>query len=135
MSEYTLYRAASDDFAIDSISFAADEHDAREYLADANPGFGGDTLYVTTVTIEDAEILDISDSADPLTDLLDAAGAEDGGRDVYARIADLDIVDALHASGYNWVRVTDNYPVDCDTFTWLGWTEENDARMPVLVER
>lgn len=123
----TLYRAADDGIITDCASFSASREVAEAYLD--NPGFGGRSLWSADVDLESASVLDLYDDADPvqtIVDLLDvrhpgAIGADEWVPRICSRLAD---------AGYEWVRVRDSYPVDAETWIWVGgdepeMTEEN----------
>lgn len=118
----TLYRAADDDYLSDCASFAAYRSDAEAYLD--NPGFGGSRIWVTEVEIDDDAVLDIRSSRDDaqVQALLDAieSDREPCGATVDAILGEPAVVEALTSRGYRWVRLTDSYPDDCETWTWLG---------------
>jgi hypothetical protein len=127
----TLYRAADDDYLSDCASFAADQSDAEAYLD--NPGFGGSTLWETTVDVADDQVLDIRSDRDDaqvqaVLDAIDSA-REPCGASVDSILAEPRVVEALVARGYRWVRLTDSYPEGAETWTWLGAGDE-----PVLSE-
>ena len=126
MTARTLYRAADDDYLSDCASFAADQSDAEAYLE--NPGFGGVTLWQTTVDVAVDQVLDIRSDRDDdqVAAILDAIGSdrEPCGATVDAILAEPRTVEALVAEGYRWVRLTDSYPEDCETWTWLGAGDE-----------
>ena len=116
----TLFRAGNDDVMTGPTSFAADIDDARAYLD--NPGFGGGTLYETTVCICRRALLDVTDSSDQEAAIREAAGLSDD--DYGAVTADFllsqqPVVDALVDAGYEWVRLLDTYPEGAVVYTWL----------------
>jgi len=114
-----LYRAGKSDILTGPTSFAVDINDARAYLQ--NKGFGGKTLYTTTVEIDDEVILDIR-GTDQLEALREAAGLDEYAYgDVTADylLAQEPVVDALVERGYEWVRLLDTFPEDADVMTWL----------------
>lgn len=119
MRSITLWRAAEDDSISDSASFAAERGCAEAYLD--NPGFGGSTLYRADVEIDDSRVLDLYDLG------------EDRGLERLREITPhcptgaIDVCEAvprisyeLRDAGYDWVRVRDNHPADCETWIFVG---------------
>lgn len=118
----TLYRAGDDSILTGATSFSPDRDIAKAYLS--NPGFGGRTLFRTQVEINPEYLLDIRSDDDEaqINAILRAAGLEDrsyGNVTADWLLAQEDVIDSLKASGYEWVRLTDTFPVGADTFTWL----------------
>lgn len=116
----TLYRATDDDYPTQPTAFAAEIESAREYLD--NPGFGGSTLYRTTVEVDADEVLDVRSERDDaqLAALVRASGRAHPGAmtaDMYAMQPST--VEGLVAAGYRWVRIIDTYPVGSETWIWL----------------
>lgn len=112
-----LWRAADSDYISDSCSFANDRDAAEAYLD--NPGFGGSVLYYADVEIDDDELLDLTGD-DALQTLLDALDSDHdygaiGVDELVPRVAS-----ALCDAGYQWVRVSESYPVDTITYIYVG---------------
>jgi hypothetical protein len=110
-----LYRAADTDILTGPTSFAADLDCARAYLD--NPGFGGSTLY--QVDVEPESVLDLTDESDQLDALVELTGIDMGSTTADHMLAHEHVVASLVELGYTWVRLTDTYPDDCETWTWL----------------
>ena len=117
----TLYRAADDDsLPTGCAAFAEAREVAEAYLA--NPGYGGATLWAAEVEIDEARVLDIYDSADPVAALCEASGlAHPGavGADEWVP-RDVALQDALYTRGIHWVRVRESHPADAVTWLWVG---------------
>ena len=117
-----LWRAADNDYIGHTASFASCRIDAEAYLD--NAGFGGSTLFQTEV--EPENVLDLYDSADSIEDLLTALGMDELPSHVVADSADVAVCQLqseLEAAGFEWVRVRDTYPTDCETWTFISGDE------------
>ena len=119
-----LYRAASDSFASEGYSFAADIEDAKAYFD--NPGFGGENLYECEIEIDEVKVLDLYSlgrGAD-LVKLIELVGY-----DPCSTTADVWLTstpkcsDAVIAAGFEWARVLDTYPEGCETWVYLAGEE------------
>lgn len=115
----TLYRAADTDTIVGSASFAADIESARAYLD--NPGFGGRTLYVAEVDMDDAQVLDLYDlgNEEAIAALMERTGLSHPGAigvDEWVPRICYDLRDA----GIEWVRVRESYPMDSETWVFVG---------------
>jgi len=118
-SKLRLYRAADDDLVTDTASFSASRDAAREYLD--NPGFGGRNLYKTDVEIDPERFLDLSDMDpdDAIKVLMDRTGKTHPGAigpDEWVPRISYDLRD----KGIDWVRVKESFPVESDTYIWVG---------------
>lgn len=114
----TLYRAADSDDVRVGYSFAAERSDAEAYRA--NPGFGGDSLYRTRVSM--ARVCDLtSDPWETLSDLLGESVRPARYQHHFARTltADTAICERLAAMGYDWATIIDDYPEGCVTYVPL----------------
>ena len=121
----TLYRAADDDYLPDGASFARSKEDAEAYLDNGN--FGGSTLY--SAEVKPKNVLDLYDlsSSKALQTLCNAVGVEHPGAIGAEEFAPM-IAGRIRAAGFDWVRVRDSFPEDCETWQFYGGDE------PELVE-
>lgn len=115
----TLYRAADSDTIVGSASFAADIAAARAYLD--NPGFGGRTLYVAEVEIDESTTLDLYDMTtdEAISAIMERAGLSHPGAigaDEWVPRVCYELRDA----GVEWVRVRESYPADSETWIFVG---------------
>lgn len=127
MRSKTLYRAADTDILTGPTAFAARLSSAREYLD--NEGFGGSTLYRTTVEYEDSQILDVRNASDSrqLRALVKASGQHHpGAMTADAYVMQDKVSDALIAAGYRWVRILDTFPEGSETWVYLYDGEDPD---------
>lgn len=121
----TLWRAADDDYIGDSASFAETREAAEAYLD--NPGFGGARLW--TAEVDAVDVLDLTDSSDPMAGLLAAIDSDHdygaiGVDELAPRIAGL-----LADAGYQWVRVLESYPADTVTWIYVGGVSGDEPEL------
>ena len=117
-----LWRAAADDLIVGSASFARRREHAECYLD--NPGFGGPNLYRCEVEIDEARVLDLLDADDALEELCRVAGTSHPGSTTADQHAPR-IADELQAAGVSWVRVLDTFPEGCETWIFVGPSDED----------
>jgi len=117
MTMTTLWRAAADGCChTGSTCFAARRADAEAYLD--NGGLGGPVLYRAEVEIDSSTVLDLTEGQPEwLAQMIDALGA---ATECWAVTACGRITDAIVERGYRWVRFTDSYPDDCETWARLS---------------
>lgn len=113
----TLYRAAEDDYVSRGFSFSEDMDAAKAYMN--NPGFGGRNLY--EVSVPSGKVLDLTEAQDPWSRLSKIVGFDvspDMAQGHIARVVPTmdNVVDALSAAGYDWVRLYDDFP--SGSVTW-----------------
>lgn len=119
MQTITLYRAADSDTLTDCGSFAESLETASAYLA--NPGYGGATLWETTVDVDEDTLLDLSEMGEEeaIEALCERTGLDHPGAigaDEWVPRISYDLRD----SGICWVRVRESYPEDTVTWIWVG---------------
>lgn len=118
----TLWRHADDGNIVGSASFAASRKSAEAYKD--NPGFGGETLYKSTVDINPKEVLDLYDldEADAIKKIRKITGLRHPGAigpdEWIPRIASQG--DEFRDAGIEWVRVRESHPVDSETWIFVG---------------
>jgi len=115
----TLYRATDDPIIVGSASFSTSREAAEAYLN--NPGFGGSTLYRADVEIDPDTLLDVfdmdtEDAIEAIREVADLPHPGAIGADEWVpRIAE-----TLRDAGIEWVRVRESYPVDSETYIFVG---------------
>lgn len=120
-----LWRAADDDYVDQGYSFTPDLEAAQAYLD--NPGYGGAYLWQAVVDPVEEETLDWRDMS------VGEAVHELGFRDPGATNLDEWLprtpaaLDALRDLGYLWVRITETYPANTETWLWLGRGDDLDV--------
>lgn len=116
----TLWRAADDDIVVGSASFSTDRDAAKAYLD--NPGFGGTRLWKAELEIDPNSLLDLhdldnDDALEKINEIVEKKikpGAI-GIDELIPRIAD-----QLQDAGIEWVRVKESYPVETETYIFVG---------------
>lgn len=126
----TLWRAADDDIVVDTASFSVSREAAELYLD--NPGFGGAKLWTAKVSIEESQLLDLYDLADDaafaaICDLTGLTHPGAIGVDEWVPRISYELRDA----GIAWVRVRESYPVDSETWIFVG---QDDPEMTLADE-
>jgi hypothetical protein len=124
MATITLYRAdASDLYDGVGSCWSESQDDAKAYTD--NQGFGGDTIHSVEMAIDSDRVLDltgeraVAELAKVLDldkqDLMDMGGQVWHCWENSARIKD------RLAADYDWVKYTDDFPVNCTT--WCRFAE------------
>ena len=111
-----LYRAADYAEVRVGYSLTPQKKTAQAYLE--NPGFGGQSLHVTSVELDG--VLDLYDSEDEWADLSAAAGITidpEAYQHHFARVLPTSdtVCESLAACGYHWVRIRDDFPAGAVT--------------------
>ena len=119
MQTITLYRAdASDLYQGAGSCWAECESDAAAYTS--NQGFGGSTVHTVEHEIDSDRVLDLTGdrAVAELASVLDMDRQDlmDLGGMVYHCWENSSRIRNLIAESYDWVKYTDDYPVNCTTW-------------------
>lgn len=114
----TLWRAANDDYVEQGTSFTPKRSVARLYLD--NPGYGGGSLYKTSVDLAKQPALDMTGWS--WSDVRKYLGVDvPSGIGIDAWLPrDPKMLDAIRTLGYLWARVDESYPEGTVTWIWCG---------------
>src|SRR5690606_12465119 len=103
----------------------AEERESAELYLD-NPGYGGDTLWRATASVDDDRVLDLSDYSSGSTAGMEALADATGlqlpcgiGLDEWIPQA----CEEIAAAGYDWVKVRESYPENSTTWIYVGGPE------------
>ena len=123
----TLYRAANDDYVQSGISFAESSDVAQAYLD--NPGFGGSSIFKTTISVKKSQIIDLREmDVDELAELVDMASPGAIGIDEWLPRTGR-AIETLRESGKLWALVAESFPEDTTTWVWLGDVTDEEPEL------
>jgi len=123
----TLWRAAKDDYIEQGISFAPKKSTARAYLD--NPGYGGATLYKTSVDLAKQPVLDMTGwKWSDVRRHLNVKTPSDIGIDEWLP-RDPEMLDRIRTLGYFWALVDESYPRGEVTWIWCGNYDDDEPEL------
>jgi hypothetical protein len=122
MATVILYRADSEECHQEEGScWAESKADAQAYLD--NPGFGGNTLHAVEFTVDFDRVLDLTGAAavKQLANVMDRDQQDlmDLGGQVWHCWENSSRIREWLANRYDWVKYTDDFPVNCTTWCKL----------------
>lgn len=126
----TLWRAAKDDYVEQGTSFASKKSTAKAYLA--NPGYGGATLYKTSVDLTKQPALDMTGwTWTNVRKMLDVKTPSGVGIDEWLP-RDPEMLGRIRTLGYFWARVDESYPQGEVTWVWCGTSDDDEPELETL---
>lgn len=126
----TLWRASKDDYVEQGTSFTPKQSVARLYLS--NPGYGGGSLYKTSVDLAKQPGLDMTGwSWSDVRKRLDVDVPSGIGIDAWLP-RDSKMLDAIRALGYFWARVDESYPEGTVTWIWCGNSDDDAPELEAV---
>jgi len=122
-----LWRAAKDDYVDTGSSFAESRSAAEIYLD--NAGFGGSTLYKTSIRVEEDQILDLTGvSVGYVARRFGMQHPGAIGLDEWLPRSPA-LQDALRQAGFLWVLVPESFPAGETTWIWVGNFDDPEPQL------
>ena len=130
MKTKTLWRAANDAYVEQGTSFAPKKSTAEAYLD--NPGYGGATLYKTSVDLAKQPALDMTGwTWRDVRVKLDVKTPSGIGIDEWLP-RDPRMLDQIRSLGYFWAKVDESYPQGEVTWIWCGTSDDDEPALEAL---